>query len=234
MSLSGDQLVRCIEVMDKLFSRHISAMFAQPVDPLRDDCLDYFDVIKQPMDLGTIKAKLASNQYKSVAEWKSDVNLVWTNSVTYNSKSTLLRLITKDLSDLFQKQTASFSDSPQADWNDELQALGTEMGQVMKEITSSSALTKSDPSARQKVAKRVNSGKTIEGGKAFGREELLRLTNDINAISDVQKLCEITELVKDQESDFEDIGEDIDVDLTTLRLPTLVLLRKKVDELLTR
>jgi hypothetical protein len=226
MTLTTAQLERCIDIMNKLCSRNISAMFAQPVDPLRDDCTDYFDVIKHPMDLGTIKTKLAMNQYKSVSEWKSDVNLVWANSALYNSKSSLLRLITKDLSDLFHKLTSTFSDSPQNDWNDELQALGNEMGQLMKELTAPPA------SADDSGAPGAHRGKGSAGGRLFGTDELLKLTHEINSIRDIEKLCQLTELLKEQESDIEDNGEDLDVDLNTLRLPTLIMLRKKVDELL--
>jgi hypothetical protein len=229
MTLTGAQLERCIDVMDKLCSRHVSAMFIQPVDPLRDDCVDYFDIIKHPMDLGTIKAKLAANQYKSVSEWKSDVNLVWANSTLYNSKSSLLRLITKDLSDFFHKLISTFSDSPQTDWNDELQALGNEMGQLMKELTAPPANVSADD-----VGVGSHGCKCSDGGRAFGREELEKLTQDIRSICEIEKLCQLTEVVKEQESDFEDNGEDIDVDMNTLRLHTLVLLRKKVDELLQR
>jgi hypothetical protein len=209
-------------------------MFSQPVDPNRDDCEDYFDIIKQPMDLGTIRTKLASHQYKSVAEWKSDVNLVWSNSATYNSKSFLLRIITKDMNELFHKLTATFSDSPQNDWNDQLQLLGKEMEQIMKEIMAPPVVPKSEPLQQPKAG---NSGggrpqKMSDSGKTFGRDEMVRLSHEINSIEDVEILCELTELVREQESDFEDNGEDIDVDLNSLSLQTLILLRKKVDELL--
>ena len=123
MSLSPSQQKRCLEVMDKLCSRKTSQMFANPVDPVRDSCPNYFDIVKTPMDLGTVRRKLNDGQYKSVADWKSDVNLIWSNSNAYNSKTSLLRAITKDLSDLYHKLTVYLSDSPQNDWNDELNTL---------------------------------------------------------------------------------------------------------------
>jgi hypothetical protein len=45
--------------------KHTSAwIFLEPVDPDRLGIPDYFDIIKQPMDFGTIKQKLQSNQYR--------------------------------------------------------------------------------------------------------------------------------------------------------------------------
>lgn len=45
---------------------------------------DYPKVIKHPMDLGTVKAKLEKGQYKHPKEFKHDVSLVWNNCMTYN------------------------------------------------------------------------------------------------------------------------------------------------------
>ena len=97
-------------------------MFAQAVDPIRDSCPDYLDIVKQPMDLGTVMHKLETDQYKSVADWKSDINLIFSNSNLYNAKASLLRLITKDLSDMFTELLATLSDSQRNDWIDTLQA----------------------------------------------------------------------------------------------------------------
>ena len=44
--------------------KHSSAwIFHDPVDPKKLNIPDYLDIIKQPMDLGSIKEKLNSNQY---------------------------------------------------------------------------------------------------------------------------------------------------------------------------
>jgi bromodomain-containing protein 3 len=36
-------------------------IFLEPVDPVKLNIPDYFDIVKEPMDLGTIKQKLATN-----------------------------------------------------------------------------------------------------------------------------------------------------------------------------
>ena len=135
MSLSSSQQKRCLEVMDRLFERRTSQMFAQPVDPERDNCPNYFDVVKTPMDLGTVRKKLTSGQYKTVSEWKDDVKLIWSNSNAYNPKKSLLSYITKDLADFYHKLTVYLTDSPQNDWANELNFLSDEMNQIMKEMS---------------------------------------------------------------------------------------------------
>lgn len=38
-------------------------VFYEPVDPKKFNISDYFDIVKHPMDFGTIKKKLAHNVY---------------------------------------------------------------------------------------------------------------------------------------------------------------------------
>lgn len=53
--------------------------FLQPVDPIAHGCPHYLDWIAEPMDLGSIKTKLATGKYKSVDEVVRDARLVWSN-----------------------------------------------------------------------------------------------------------------------------------------------------------
>lgn len=58
--------------------------FQEPVDPMKFNIIDYFDVIKEPMDLGTIRKKLGHNYYPTLKDFVYDMNLVWNNCYTYN------------------------------------------------------------------------------------------------------------------------------------------------------
>lgn len=46
---------------------------------------DYYDIIKQPMDLGTIKERLETNYYYSATECIQDFNQMFTNCYIYNN-----------------------------------------------------------------------------------------------------------------------------------------------------
>lgn len=45
---------------------------------------DYYDVIKNPMDLGTVGKKLKAFAYNSKQEFIDDLNLIWSNCFQYN------------------------------------------------------------------------------------------------------------------------------------------------------
>ncbi|EPX72367.1 SAGA complex bromodomain subunit Spt7 [Schizosaccharomyces octosporus yFS286] len=49
------------------------------------DAPDYYNVIKEPMDLGTMLRKLKALQYNSKKDIVHDLMLIWSNCLTYNS-----------------------------------------------------------------------------------------------------------------------------------------------------
>ena len=66
--------------------------------------LDYPKVIKTPMDLGTVRSKLERGDYTSSKEFRHDVNLVWTNCMTYNADGSDYYLIASNLKKVFEEK----------------------------------------------------------------------------------------------------------------------------------
>uniref|UniRef100_UPI003AACCDE9 ATPase family AAA domain-containing protein 2-like isoform X1 n=1 Tax=Centroberyx gerrardi TaxID=166262 RepID=UPI003AACCDE9 len=56
--------------------------FTKPVD--LDEVPDYAEVIKQPMDLSTVLARIDLHHYETVEEFLYDVDLIWQNALEYN------------------------------------------------------------------------------------------------------------------------------------------------------
>ncbi|CEJ91905.1 Putative Transcriptional activator spt7 [[Torrubiella] hemipterigena] len=52
------------------------------------DAPDYYNLIKNPMDLGSMTKKLKSLTYKSKVEFVADLNLIWDNCLKYNQEMT--------------------------------------------------------------------------------------------------------------------------------------------------
>ncbi|CAH8581787.1 unnamed protein product [Heterobilharzia americana] len=57
-------------------------VFTRPVQI--DEAPDYYDVIKQPMDLGSIRDKIDCHQYHNVNDFMKDIELVYRNALEYN------------------------------------------------------------------------------------------------------------------------------------------------------
>lgn len=72
-------------ILVELHNHQSSWPFLMPVNG--DEVADYYDVIKQPMDLGTMETKLENNQYKHVDDLVADAQLVFDNCRAYNPKN---------------------------------------------------------------------------------------------------------------------------------------------------
>lgn len=68
---------------------------------------DYFDIIKKPMDLGTVKQKMDSRAYKTAAEFAADVRLIFTNCYKYNPPDHDVVAMARKLQDVFEMRLVS-------------------------------------------------------------------------------------------------------------------------------
>ncbi|KAK8798835.1 hypothetical protein WA158_007919 [Blastocystis sp. Blastoise] len=91
-------------------------IFNKPVDPVRYNLPTYFTIVKHPMDLGTIRDKLASGFYSNSFEIESDIELVFKNAMLFNPKENsvhiaavkLLRFYHSELEKLHTKMEQMF------------------------------------------------------------------------------------------------------------------------------
>jgi histone acetyltransferase len=60
--------------------------FLQPVN--REEVPDYYEVIKEPMDLSTMEQKLEADQYESLEDFLYDSRLIFNNCRQYNNETT--------------------------------------------------------------------------------------------------------------------------------------------------
>ncbi|KAJ2701697.1 hypothetical protein H4218_001297 [Coemansia sp. IMI 209128] len=91
-------------VLRKL-SRHPDAFpFMRPVDVVLDGCPTYYDVIKQPMDLGTVKRKLETNGYATADEFEADVRLMLANCYAFNPLGTPVHVMGESVEKAFEAE----------------------------------------------------------------------------------------------------------------------------------
>ncbi|KAH3760287.1 ankyrin repeat domain-containing protein 11/12 [Pelomyxa schiedti] len=85
--LEGANFKHCKCLFNAIKKNRYAVVFLEPVDPIKDNAKDYFDKIKTPMDLGTVKKRLFElDVYHHQSEFLSDVQLIWSNAMTYNEE----------------------------------------------------------------------------------------------------------------------------------------------------
>lgn len=116
------QLSQCDRIIDKLIDSPLCTPFIHLVDPIADGAPDYNEIVKQPMALEVIKRKIQSKDYKTMDDFKQDVNLIWSNAVAYNGEDTIYSYMAKESKIWFNEMVNRFTDSQETDWTRKLQS----------------------------------------------------------------------------------------------------------------
>merc|ERR1712203_64558 len=109
----AEAMKACNEIIKEMFSKKHSAYawpFYKPVDTEQLDLHDYKQVIKKPMDLGTVRTKMEGREYRVPTEFASDMRLIFTNCYKYNPPDHDIVAMARKLQDVFEMKYAKIPD----------------------------------------------------------------------------------------------------------------------------
>ena len=101
------ELRYCQSILKDFISKkyeNISWPFLEPVDPITMDCPNYFDIIKNPMDLGTIQNKLHNGEYETANDFEKDIRLMFSNCFIFNPEGTAVNMMGHKLENIFNEK----------------------------------------------------------------------------------------------------------------------------------
>lgn len=102
-SILRDQIKYCNTMLKSLKRHPDSGPFLHPVDPIALNVPDYFDIIKNPMDLTTLQNNLNSGKYSDKPDgFISDTRLIFSNCYTYNGINSQISEMAKALEKAFE------------------------------------------------------------------------------------------------------------------------------------
>lgn len=93
-------------VMKAVWKHQFAWPFQQPVDAKTLNLPDYHRIIKQPMDLGTIKKRLENNYYWCSAEAVEDFTTMFSNCYVYNKPGEDVVVMAQALEKVFASKVA--------------------------------------------------------------------------------------------------------------------------------
>ena len=99
--------------MKQMIQHRLSWPFCKPVDAVKLKVPKYYDVIKEPMDLGTIEKKLKSHAYRTAKECIGDFNRVFSNCYIFNQPDDEVVATAKELEKFFLEKLAGI---PTIEW----------------------------------------------------------------------------------------------------------------------
>ena len=89
-----------LAIVETLYSNPLFELFLHSSS--WKDIPEYTKIIKNPMDLDTIKKKLKAKAYKSIDQWKFDVEIIFQNAKVFNKGLTLYVNLAIKCQEIFQ------------------------------------------------------------------------------------------------------------------------------------
>jgi hypothetical protein len=81
-AMDPDVTARCARLLEALMAKEGGDVFSHPVD--REAYPEYYVMIQQPMDLGTVAQRLAESRYDKLSDLTADVALTFDNCAKFN------------------------------------------------------------------------------------------------------------------------------------------------------
>lgn len=80
-----DKALPCIlSIIDRIIADDCSIYFLRAVDPEIDNAINYYEIIKNPIDLSLIRKKALSRKYLNFSELVADIKLLINNATQFN------------------------------------------------------------------------------------------------------------------------------------------------------
>jgi hypothetical protein len=217
-------LKQCQTLLKSLMTHKFGWPFNQPVDPIALNIPDYFDVIKQPMDLGTIKEQLDTGHYETEDEFAEDVRLVWANTFTYNPPGSDICVMASALSGIFNEKfeilkakIAERGRGSPAGIDQTLQELRESMSSVRRELERIKT-----PNGRAAAR-----GAPREDARPMSFSEKKKLSDAINVLPS-EHLGTVVKIIHERMPHLTTSGEEIEIDIDALNPVTLRHLERYV------
>jgi hypothetical protein len=233
--LSEYQTARCLHVLDSLQSYRISTVFARPVDPDRDHCPTYRQIIREPMDLGTVRKKLLAGQYHTIRQWKDDVDLIWANAIKYHGTGKPIASSAKQLQHFFRDLTKTFTDATVEDWVTRLDALKGEvdrLGEMAPEpAVRHTVQPKPPPVAEPETRPVAQKHPPQRSAQRLTTAEIDQIADDVNGIDDPDHITMVIDLIRKEEPHLATDDGELEIEVKKLRQGTLLALRALVSQI---
>ncbi|XP_052790647.1 bromodomain-containing protein 3-like isoform X2 [Mya arenaria] len=151
------QYLHKVVLLKGVWKHQFAWPFQVPVDPVKLNLPDYYDIIKQPMDLGTIKTRLETMYYHSAKECIQDFNQMFTNCYIYNKPGEDIVHMAQALEKVFLSKVAQMpaNFSTEGCFNEQEEVATPASKKVIKKKTSTVSLRPHPPTANHVESSQV-------------------------------------------------------------------------------
>lgn len=95
-------------IIKELWKHKDAWIFYEPVDPIKFAIPDYFNIIREPMDLGTLKSNLKKGDYEKPEQFHADMLKIFSNCILYNGQTSGVSLMCNQVKEEYEKLAKKF------------------------------------------------------------------------------------------------------------------------------
>ncbi|CAN8236439.1 unnamed protein product [Cochlearia groenlandica] len=215
-------LKQCETLLKRLMSHQSGWVFNTPVDVVKLNIHDYFNIIKHPMDLGTVKNKLTSGTYSCPSEFAADVRLIFSNAMTYNPPSNDVYTMADTLRKFFEVRWKTLEKK--------LSATKSHSEPSNSNTHEEKDIVMPMPMVKKRKAHVLDCEGVLEPVKrVMTNEDRLKLGGDLESLSEFP--VQLINFLRNHNSNKGGIGDDeIEIDINDLNDQALFELRDLLDK----
>ena len=194
----------CSKFIQKINAHPLSLFFRKPYKPQQKDD-DYFEVIRKPMDLSTVRKKLLNGDYITLKQWEEEVRLIFTNSILYNGETHLLGGISSYFLSKLDKFMENIENSNSRNFEEKTKNLYGDVLKLLREMPSFEVEYENSP-----LNESINANdQNIENQNEFNQAQGEEIQNDsIGQIQDESVVANIDGHEQNEEIHKIDYSED--------------------------
>jgi len=201
--------------------------FIEPVNAIALNLPDYYQIVKNPMDLGTVQDHLLKGRYTTIDSFSNDVKLVWANCFLYNHKDSDVVKMAENLSHFFDEKFKKISENT-------YEEISYESEQIDIQPVDNKEQTLITPSIQTfEIKKRPQQKRAPKTPQVDSRvmefEEKKRLSEAISLLQG-EKLAQIVQIIQSRapKASSQANDQEIEIDIEKLDPVTLRQIEKQV------
>lgn len=237
LSKLPEGIQECYKLLTNLKSQKLAWPFLEPVDAIALNLPDYYQIIKNPMDLGTVTEHLLKGRYLSIDSFANDVRLVWSNCYLYNHKESdvvkMAESMEKFFEEKFKKISQNYVEEEQIQEDEKEEKIIPKVEQTVKNET----MINTPVIQTFEVKKRAPQKKQVKAPQVDSRvmtfDEKKNLSGNI-ALLDSEQLASVVQIIQSRapRASSHSNEQEIEVDLDQLDPVTLRQIEKQVNTFL--
>ena len=258
-TLNDFQKKGCQNIINTLKMHKISEFFFKSPDPEFDLLPDnYSEIAQKAINLSVVEEKLENSEYKTVNDFKNDIQSVWDFFNSVYPEGTLQSCMIQQLCECYDKLSNLFSGNYDQDWYKKLEILKADytliskngpesiFGKInQKHVKNEKRKSKPRPKESTKAKKIINTDNVpqtssvsnqknapaIVKADTIPHEEILKLQEDMNDVATEDNMDLMINVIKENEQGFVVDGQEVEVSLEELKPQTIRALQSLVSKL---